>query len=41
MKKGGEITDPVLQIDVAATVAKVFHLKTPKSWRGQAIDVFK
>lgn len=41
VKKGKEITDPVLQIDVAATVAKIFHLKTPKSWRGQPIDVFK
>ncbi len=41
VKKGYEITDPMLQIDVAATVAHIFHLKTPASWRGRVMDVFK
>ena len=26
--------------DIAATVAKVFHLTVPQSWRGIPIDVF-
>lgn len=41
IKKGHEITEPVIQYDVAATVAKVFNLKTPDSWRGVPIDVFE
>jgi len=41
IKKGHEIKETVLEYDVAATVANVFHLKTPQSWRGKAMDVFK
>ncbi|MBR1927039.1 MAG: alkaline phosphatase [Bacteroidales bacterium] len=41
IKKNHEITEPVIQYDVAATVAKVFHIKTPNSWRGVPIEVFE
>jgi len=41
VKKGVEITDTVIQYDVAATVAEIFHLETPQSWRGVPIDVFE
>ena len=41
IKKNHEITEPMIQYDMAATVAKVFHLKTPNSWRGVPMDVFE
>ena len=40
VKKGEVITDNMLQIDVAATVAKIFNLQTPQSWRGIPMNVF-
>lgn len=41
VKKNHEITETMIQYDVAATVAEVFHLDTPQSWRGVPIDVFE
>ena len=41
IKKGHEITEPMIQYDMAATVAKIFHLQTPNSWRGIPMDVFE
>ena len=41
VKKNHEITEPFIQYDVAATVARVFHLETPDSWRGVPQDVFE
>lgn len=41
IKKGYHIDEAVYQYDVAATVAKVFHLKTPSTWRGIPLNVFK
>ena len=40
VKKDHEIQETVLEYDIAATVAKVFHLTVPQSWRGIPIDVF-
>ena len=40
IKKNHEIKETVLEYDIAATVAKVFHLTVPQSWRGIPIDVF-
>ena len=40
VKKNHEIKETVLEYDIAATVAKVFHLTVPQSWRGIPIDVF-
>lgn len=37
IKKGYEITDVMMQFDVAATIAEIFHLKRPQAWRGQPI----
>ncbi len=32
----------MMQFDVAATIAEIFHLKRPQAWRGQPItSVFK
>ena len=41
VKKNHEITEPMVQFDMAATIAKVFHLQTPNSWRGVPMDVFE
>ena len=41
VKKNHEIKETVLEYDIAATVAKVFHLTVPQSWRGIPIDVFE
>ena len=34
IQKNHEITETVIQYDLAATVAEVFHLEKPQSWRG-------
>ena len=41
IKKGEEITETMIQYDVAATVAKILALETPQSWRGVPMNVFK
>jgi len=42
VKKAGEIKDVVMQFDTAATIAEIFGLKRPQSWRGVPIySVFK
>lgn len=41
IKKGHEIKETMIQYDVAATVANIFHLDTPQSWRGVCMDVFE
>jgi len=41
IKKGEEITETMIQYDVAATVAKILNLQTPQSWRGVPMSVFK
>ena len=42
IKEGYQITDVMMQFDVAATIAEIFHLKRPQAWRGQPItSVFK
>ena len=41
IKKNHEITETVIQYDLAATVAEVFHLEKPQSWRGVCIPVFE
>ena len=41
IKKGEEITETMIQYDVAATVAKILNLQTPQSWRGVSMNVFK
>ena len=40
VKKDHEIQETVLEYDIAATVAKVFHLTVPQSWRCIPIDLF-
>lgn len=41
IKKGMVITDAMMQYDCAATIAEIFGLKRPQSWRGQpAYSVF-
>ena len=40
VKKGFEITGTMIEYDVAATVAKIFRLEAPQSWRGVPMDVF-
>lgn len=37
IKQGYEITDVMMQFDVAATIAEVFGLKRPQAWRGLPI----
>lgn len=37
IRQGYEITDVMMQFDVAATIAEIFHLKRPQAWRGQPI----
>lgn len=41
VKKGVVIEEPMVQFDVAPTIAKIFNLKAPGCWRGKAMDVFK
>ncbi|MBO4590200.1 MAG: alkaline phosphatase [Bacteroidaceae bacterium] len=41
IKKGHHIDEAVYQYDVAATVAKIFRLTPPSTWRGIPLDVFK
>ena len=41
IKKDYEITETLIQYDIAATVAKVFSLEVPQSWRGKAMEVFE
>lgn len=41
IRKNHEIKETVLEYDIAATVAKVFHLTVPQSWRGIPMDVFE
>ena len=41
VKKNHEIKETVLEYDIAATVAKVFHLNVPQSWRGIPMEVFE
>ena len=41
VRKNHEIKETVLEYDIAATVAQVFHLPVPQSWRGKPIDVFE
>lgn len=37
IREGQEITDAMMQFDVAATIAEIFHLRRPQAWRGQPI----
>ena len=37
----GEISDFMMQYDVAATFAKALGLKVPSEWRGRALPVFE
>ncbi len=39
--KDHEITETLIQYDIAATVAKIFNLEEPQSWRGKAMEVFE
>ena len=41
IRKNHEIVETVIQYDLAATVAEVFHLEKPQSWRGVCIPVFE
>ena len=41
IRKNHEIAETVIQYDLAATVAEVFHLEKPQSWRGVCIPVFE
>lgn len=41
VRKNHQITEPVIQMDIAATVAQVFHLPQPESWRGVPVPVFE
>lgn len=42
VKKGEIITTPMMQYDVAATIACIFDLRCPRSWRGRSVtEVFK
>ena len=38
--KGRQITEPMVQYDVAPTIARVLGLKEPDCWRGKAANVF-
>ena len=38
IKKNHPIAGTMIQYDMAATVAKIFHLEVPQSWRGKALD---
>jgi len=39
--KDHEIKETLIQYDIAATVAKIFNLEVPQSWRGKAMEVFE
>lgn len=39
--KDHEIKETLIQYDIAATVAKIFNLDVPQSWRGKAMEVFE
>ncbi len=42
IKKGYEISESVMQYDIAATIAYIFGLKTPQAWIGRPVlSVFK
>lgn len=41
IRNGGEITDSMMQFDVAATVTEVFGLERPQVWIGRPMNVFK
>jgi len=42
IRKGGEIVEPMMQYDTAATIAHIFGLTTPRSWIGRPpISAFK
>lgn len=41
VKKNHEITETMIQYDMAATVARILNLQTPQSWRGKALEVFE
>ena len=42
VKKGGESALPMMQYDVAATIAEIFGLETPELWRGKSMtNVFE
>jgi predicted AlkP superfamily pyrophosphatase or phosphodiesterase len=42
VKKGGESAFPMMQYDVASTIAEIFCLETPELWRGKPMaDVFE
>lgn len=40
ISKGKKITAPMVQFDVAPTIARILGLEAPECWRGKAIDVF-
>lgn len=40
VRKGESITNTMAEIDVAPTIARIFHLDIPQCWRGQAMKVF-
>ena len=37
VKKLGEFKEYMMQYDTAATIAEIFGLEMPQSWRGQSI----
>ena len=41
VKVNHRIHSLMIQYDVAATIARIFNLPTPPSWRGIAVDVFE
>ena len=41
IRKNHEITETMIQYDMAAIVAEIFRLEVPQSWRGKVIDVFE
>ena len=40
VKKNHEITETVIQMDIAATVARILGLPQPQSWRGKVIEAW-
>lgn len=38
VKKGGEFTSPMMQFDVAATIAEIFGVEAPDIWRGRSMS---
>ena len=37
IRQQGEISDVIMQYDMAATIAEVFRLRRPQAWRGQPV----